>query len=299
MILLKVPSLKITMKKKLKTYRSAPNTYYPPGGSLAIGRILSDPDDPGSCLNISSPVVFADSEIQKSWKTDWKSEKSRIHSGIIGIWARFLQVIGLDAEANINWDRQQRDAYEFNRLDIEFVDPGREKIEEVVRAASQVDAYIKSSGFSSPVYMITGVMIARGAAVAETKSNEFGTHMRAGFDGTPAGAPTGGGPEVTLSSKSADGVSYGGSSDFVFAYRLREIVYEKGFMQSKPYHKGGLYVDEEDGAEAQNTEGPEQVESYTVVLGLEEDDYAGEGPGVKAYEALDEDGDQNCRLLFR
>jgi hypothetical protein len=79
-------------------------------------------------------------------------------------------------------------AYEFNRLDIEFVDPGREKIEEAVRAASQVDAYIKSSEFSSPVYMITGVMIARGAAVAETKSNELGTHMRAGFDGTSAGA---------------------------------------------------------------------------------------------------------------
>jgi hypothetical protein len=277
--------------KKLKTYRLAPNTYYPPGGSLAIGRILSDPDDPSSCLNTSSPVAFADSEIQKSWKTDWKSEKSRIHSGVISIWARFLQVIGLDAEASVNWGTQKRDAYEFGRLDIEFVDPGREKIEEAMRAASQVDAYIKSSEFSSPVYMITGVMIARGAAIAETRSNELGTHMRAGFDGTPAGAPAGGGPEVTLSSKSVDGVSYGGSSDFVFAYRLREIVYEKGFMQSKPYYEGGLYVDEEDGTEAQNTKGSKQVESYTVILGLEEHDYAGEGPGVKVYEISDEDSD--------
>lgn len=276
-----------------KTYFLSPNLDYPPS-SISLGSIWSDPGDPGSCINRDGPLPFpSNMPIEKSWKTDWDNERDRQRKGLIGIWARFLQVVGMDAEASVTWDRIKASAYKFDRLDTEFVEPTAKYVKESVLSDS-IAQYIITNDFKKPVYMVTGVKIARGADVALAKSKEAGTHMRAGVDGTPGGIPGRAGPEVTISSKDSEKTSFGGSSDFVFAYRLRKIFYEKGQVRNTEYNKGALY-----GVNTGESDKATDTPSRPILefVGIAKVDASMRSPEFKAEPVIDENDEEECTIV--
>jgi hypothetical protein len=275
-----------------KTYFLAPNFDYPPSSTISLGRIWTNPSDPGSCLNPDDALTLP--TIHHAWKGDWKNEKGTEHKGAVGIWARFLQVVGIDAEASVNWDRNDGGVYNFEKLETDFIDPSPAFVKDSALAPA-VKLFIRQHDFKKSVYMITGVKIARGADVALTRSREAGTHMKAGVNGTTAGAPVAVGPEVTVSSKNSETTSFGGSSDFVFAYRLREIYYEKGQIKHKEHNKGALH-----GIDGGS---PEVIDQSTVpkplleISGLAGEDISGEDLAITEEVAIDEDDGEECAII--
>lgn len=224
-----------------KTYIPAPNCDYPPDGYLALGRILTDAFDPGTCLNPDGPLPFPPNMPKKSHpKRDWKDEKQNTSGGLIGLWAKFLQFIGVTAEVEVQWNNSKEDVYEFEELITESIEPTREYVENSVLDLP-VARHIVDSAFRDPVYMITGVRIAKGAKVAIGRSREMSGKIRAGVNGMLESTTASGGPEAELRSNRQEDLSFHSESPFVYAYRLREIYYDKTLnVQHKPV-KGSLY----------------------------------------------------------
>ena len=220
--------------------------------------------------------------------------KGRQHKGVIGIWARFLQVFGIDAEASVDWDRNNGEIYKFEKLDTDFIDPSPGFVKESMMTPS-VAEFIVEKDFKKPVYMITGVEIARGANVAVARSREAGTHVRAGVDGTTAGAPAAAESEVTVSSRNSETTSFGESSDFVFAYRLREIYYEKGQVKHKEHNKGALQGT--DGGSTEEADKTSLSKPSLEILGLAEEDVSGEDLAIMEDLAIDEDDEEGCAII--
>ncbi|KAF5268313.1 hypothetical protein FOXYS1_806 [Fusarium oxysporum] len=82
------------------------------------------------------------------------------------------------------------------------------------------------------LFMVTGVKIARGSVGSFSSLRRVGGGARAGFGGESLGVPFDGGPQFTISRDIYDEETHGESSDFVFAYRVRRIVYPKGGWES-------------------------------------------------------------------
>lgn len=228
--------------KTPKTYFIAPNLDYPHGGPLRLGAILTSPSDPGSCINRDGTIPFpSNMPVSRTLKTDWRSERKRRAGGTVGIWAEFLKFLGMEVEANIGYERETSDVYKFDVLETESVEPTKDYIEESV-LDPVVSSHIVETGYRKSIYMITGVKVARGATVALQKRWEVGGHVRVGADAMFTGVPLTTGPQIGVAGGRGDHVSFKGGSDFVFAYRLREIYYERGLrMRDRQYTKGALY----------------------------------------------------------
>lgn len=278
-----------------KTYFLSPNVDYPPSSNISLGRIWTDPSDPGTCINPDGPLPFpSNMQVQHGHKTDWRHKTSGEHKGVIGIWARFLQVVGLDAEARVTWHNSNGDTYEFKKLDTDFIDPTTEYYKQSVLAPS-VAQYIVETKFRKSIYMITGVKIARGADVEQARSEEAGTHLRIGVNGTTAGSPVAAGPEVSISSSGSETTSSKGSSDFVFAYRLREIYYSKGKVKHREHNKGALQ--DLSGSSTEKSKGDVFVNLPLEILGYAVEDVSGEDSAVSKGLAVDEDNGEECNIV--
>jgi len=157
------------------------------------------------------------------------------------------------------------------------------------------------------LYMVTGVKVAYGAAVAEMARKGKRGKMSVGFDGAAAGVPFSFGPQVEASQGFEITTSFDSDEPFVFAYQLREIRYRKGAYTSKPYLDGALYGvgDGREGGAGENV--AEVKEEAVFFLGLDEDDVTGDDVGLESFEVRDdgaegggEDGDDEdvCELII-
>lgn len=84
------------------TYILAPSCDYPPGSSIALGRILSDPYDPGTCLNPDGPPPFPANMLQQSHPLEnWKCTLPRSHSRSFEVWVMLAKLfLGVTTEAS-------------------------------------------------------------------------------------------------------------------------------------------------------------------------------------------------------
>ena len=276
-----------------KTYFLSPNFDYPPGGALSLGRILTSPFDPGTCINPDGPLPFhTNMPVQSTSKRDWKSEKERGHNGLLGLWARFLQFFGLDTGARVDWETKKGDVYEFKLLETQFFDPTKDYIEESVLDLP-VATHIVDTDYKKRIYMITGVKIARGADVAVERYRELTGHVHGGIDGTAGGVPVSGGAEAKFRVHEKDNVTFHGSSDFVFAYRLREIYYEKGIkLRDKEFIKGALYdLDKPDKSEEEKRL---LREEFLRIGRCAEENETADKLGLNGVSALDDEDGERC-----
>lgn len=275
-----------------KTYIPAPNCDYPPGGFLALGRILTDPFDPGTCINPDGPLPFPPNMPHQSHpKTDWKDEEQRSRGGLIGLWANFLQFINVTGEANIKWKSSKDNVYEFDELLTEFIEPTRDYIENSVLDLP-VARHIVNSAFQDPVYMITGIRIAKGAKVAIGRSREMSGKIRAGADGTAAS----GGPEAEINSSRQKDLSFHSDAEFVYAYRLREIYYDKALNVQHKAVKGKLYSLDNLGDSVE--EARQIVESVLKVSEMADEIETIESLNVSTEEAFDYLFGEKCDFVL-
>ncbi|KAJ5218047.1 uncharacterized protein N7498_000146 [Penicillium cinerascens] len=135
-----------------------------------------------------------------------------------------------------------------SRLDTEYIIPTIEYIEESIRQPEALKT-LSQQNYEKNLYMITGIKTAIGGAKIKTiLSKKKGMKLKIGADLTSLGIPIQAGPMLEPSSSNSEGTAFSDSSDFVFAYRLREIYYSQksGVIKTKDYTKGAAYGMEKD-----------------------------------------------------
>ncbi|CZR67543.1 uncharacterized protein PAC_17442 [Phialocephala subalpina] len=254
------------MAALVKTWVPAPNWEIPATSpTVVLGSIIEDPKNPESRINKKGPVAIPDTEIRHDKKIDWKTTANELRSGKIGFWAQCLQVVGLGGDLNLSTLKSSLENHNFDFLETKYFLP------------EEIDGYMDDSVFDDyvqayfevakkAVYMITGLKIARGSVVEATKKKEHGGDGKLGIDLQSVAVPVTLGPKWEFKNQEERTVGWGGSTDYIFAYRLKRIKSKKyGAYKVDNFNKGAVFGRDDDNEEES---------------GFDIDDYDGEGFGI-------------------
>lgn len=267
----------------------------PLNGQIKLGNIIALPrlaDDPINENHVSLSSIPM--EITEHNEYDYTFNLNAKSGGRIGIWASFLQTIGLKAEATIEDSRQHSEQWAFEKLQTISFAPKLAYItkcleDDGVRNFLRIN---KPSFGASNLYMITGIKVAYDASsvVQYAKKKGIALRLGSGFTGNHVG------PEFSRNDEIGVSQSQGGADPFVFAFRLRRIKLSlSGEVSHEQYSKGamlGVKEDEDDESNAQIPIVVEDIES--------DEDVDGSEFQLESRDALDESspGDGLCKCVI-
>jgi hypothetical protein len=207
--------------------------------ALRLGDIIASPFDPEEAINGDPPPSVPNDLLrtfeQRDWS--WKKEFSRSHSG--GVFASFLEVVGLGPEVELSQSKSAADIYNAERLVTEYFIPNRQYIEDSINDPDVKDQ-LTGPNRKSKLFMITGLKVAYGATRALEVMNKHGIHAQIAVNLAALGAPISVGPKTDVSASTKENLSFG-KLDFVFGLQVRELRYKKGQVVHQKYDKGSLY----------------------------------------------------------
>ncbi|KUJ09274.1 uncharacterized protein LY89DRAFT_676086 [Mollisia scopiformis] len=236
-----------------KTYFLSPNWDILPDTSVRLGSIIAHSTKPTRPLNGGSQLPPSPAPTTATVQ-DWHLERSKLIEAKVGVWLSFLQFSGIGGDVGYNRDRKDEEVYKCKRLETEHFQPNKKYIFDSL-GDSEVKAYIEEGLWKKPVYMITGVKIARGFSVTTEKKKSNGGEGKAGVDTTSIGIPVQVGPEVKVVYTKKEKMTFKKSTDCVFAYRLIKIQSKKGDKFSEDdYNKGTLLHGGEQNDKEENVE---------------------------------------------
>ncbi|CZR67282.1 uncharacterized protein PAC_17181 [Phialocephala subalpina] len=203
------------------TYMLAPNWTFRPSGPIALENIVVDPFKPHRRLHLG---------------------KSRNLS--LSLWAQFLQNIGV----NVGTDHDSSTSTDYTMKSLEtvyFIDePSIEVVNEIVKDPKVHKLMRLEKTLSRPVYMVTGIKIAKGFELSVERSSRHGGNVEASAPvvaQVSVGAGIGGSVETSRS----DG--FQSTSDIVFAHQLLKVV-PKGWGEKsfkvKEYQSKATFLDD-------------------------------------------------------
>jgi hypothetical protein len=130
--------------------------------------------------------------------------------------------VGLGGDASYDRKHDSDEVYKCATLETDYFRADKKYIWESLQN-EEVKAYFEDNWFKNPLYMITGLKIAKGFSVEtkDTKSN--GIDTIAGVDLTAEGVPLQVGPKVKLVVSKKENVSFKEGADCVFAYQAIRI----------------------------------------------------------------------------
>jgi hypothetical protein len=179
---------------------------------------------PGDSLNKESIVEI--SSRYTSHKKDWEHTIELIRDGRTGVWAQYLSFLGLGGNFGASFDARTTDHHRIKDLETTYFSPTQAYVEEAVNKLG-VRSYLKGSQYA-PVYMITGVKIARGPGSEIISKRSYGREGHAHFGLSVAGSPLAlDAGDMMLHQAGADNTSFSGSSDFVIGFQLAKISFHE------------------------------------------------------------------------
>lgn len=282
------------MSSAVKTYWPVPNadTPPPPNGPIAIGNIIADPKDPARSLNEANRVPIPADSIFLSHKNNYHLTRKESRQGQGGLWASFLEsTVGVTGNAQVKRSEDTIEGLSCRLLETQVFQPDDTYIY-VSLQDSDVQEYLDASWFEKPVYMITGLKIARGASAETAKEVEYQVQGETSVNVAPAGVPGTAGPSGKSVSRSRETAGFTGASDFIWAYRLIRIFKRKDDnVSQESYNKGALYgVDEGE----EEDSGPERLRQIWDITSF--DDPAHEVGGILVHSTTDEHG-HTCNFV--
>ncbi|KAH8587055.1 hypothetical protein B0O99DRAFT_656556 [Bisporella sp. PMI_857] len=257
-------------------------TRYPkaPGQLIALGAILSDPEEPETRLNrldameINPKYILDESAaVQRTIRAEVSNNDS-----ILFKVAQPLLGAGLSINGKLSKDRKTI----VDALDIKakiFL-PDKEYMRASVELAGVQD-YIKDCNFSKTLYMIIGVASAKKLSIDEETSQQ--DSAGAGITAAPQG---GSGTEVTVegqdhrSKETVSGLKV--EEDCDFAYRIREFTYWKhrsNKVKMKDDRSAGALF----GTGNDDEDANEDFETVAVFHNLKDDDIEGSTSGLSTF----------------
>ncbi|KAI8262374.1 hypothetical protein K4K58_000598 [Colletotrichum sp. SAR11_239] len=229
------------------TYIPSPNWDIPADSDkVVLGRFIMDPKNPESQVPKSRDEPRQPSKIYEGKKTDWQTTLDRMRSGSIGLWAKCLQVIG--GELSFSWLKSTVENHRFTTLETKYFLPDDEYLKEALQDLG-VQAYFEVNNCWKPIYLITGIKIARGASVNTKNTTTDSGKIEMKVDTSGGGVPVEVGPEVRFEIEENRVISCDGSSDYIFAYQLTKIKPKKKGkdFKNQSFVKGAVFGKEDKG----------------------------------------------------
>ena len=274
----------------IKTYILVPHHDFPADGPIVLGSIIADLRDPGDSLNKESIVEIPSR--YSSHKQDWEHTIELMRDGRTGVWSRYLSFLGLGANFGASFDTRTTDHYRIKDLETTYFSPTQAYVEEAV-SKPEVRSYLKGSRYA-PVYMITGVKIARGPGSEIISKRSLGREGHAQFRLSAAGFPSAlDAGDIMLHQADADNTSFRGSSDFVIGFRLAKITFHENangdHVPKQQKHTDGAML----GVKEDHSKG-ENCSTMAVKVRFDGDEAVADELREDLITAIDEIDDQNC-----
>lgn len=234
---------------------------------VVLGRLLKDPRNPERRIPGTQAISPSPEQIYTGQKLDWSSVNDQLKRGKIGIWAKALQLVG--GGFDLSQTKACLDIHEFETLETKYFVPDAEYISRAMQDDG-VKAFLHATHSRDPIYLITGLKIARGAKVTNKTHLERGVAAEVKVDATGFGAPVEVGPEGGFGVRRAMQTSFAGSTDYIFAYRLERIRVKRRTeeVESKEYIKGAMFGRDDDDSDDEMEFIADEFEEG----GVEEDD---------------------------
>ncbi|WQF77070.1 hypothetical protein CDEST_02084 [Colletotrichum destructivum] len=220
----------------VKTYILAPNwtTAPPPDGPIKLGHLLDDltefvPVNRRGIVDIPTELLN-----KVDIKEGFQSTRSRLVSGELGLFAKVIGLVGVGAGAGIYYKKDSNDILSCKTLETMTFDPTAEYIAESMELP-EVARYMKGCQFREPLYMITGFKIGRGGSLQSSNSQNRNLKLIGGLN--PPGSPINIEGNVGFVREETESEAWEGSTDFVVAFRVRKIWYQKWDIRNKAHNK--------------------------------------------------------------
>ncbi|KAL6899984.1 hypothetical protein GGI43DRAFT_54521 [Trichoderma evansii] len=224
------------MTNQVSYYYFAPTWDFPPNGPLQLGNVLMSVKKPERALYTAPPPNAT--EIITSEKSQVELSRENLKAGKFGIFTRFLTFLGLGIDLAASWDA--------TRLETTYFIPTLPWLEKCL-ANPSVQRYLEKCRYRKPVYIITGLKTATGAAVKTSKrsasANNAGIELE--IPGSEGILPWASKPEITMKKEVNNNMSWEDHSDFIFAYRVSKVWVKKGSILEEDFTKGARFEKEE------------------------------------------------------
>ncbi|KAH7020204.1 hypothetical protein EDB80DRAFT_561675 [Ilyonectria destructans] len=154
----------------VKSYFLAPNftTAPPPEGPIKLGSILRNISE-FETLNRTVQAIPVMQLHPVNKQTGFEIFLGQLHSADFGLTAKVLGLLGLGTSASIERTKGSNNLLSCQRLDTFTFDPTESYINESMKDLD-VRSFMRSSRFRLPVYMVTGLKVARGASSTSSTS---------------------------------------------------------------------------------------------------------------------------------
>lgn len=216
-----------------KTYLLAPNFDFAPDGAIALGNILADPFEPHRPLTTLDTSKLHP-EITSRIDYDCTFNQSSGRNISVGIWAQFVSTIG----GNVGSQRGKEVNTEYKMQSLETImfktEPTDAMVTERLKDPLVRNIMQYNSAFCRPIYMITGIKVAKGLEATTEKLSVKGGSVGATVP-VVEGIVVGANVDMLRGKGRTD--SFRAGSDVVFAYKLLKV-------SVKGWREKNLAVDE-------------------------------------------------------
>ncbi|KAF3910595.1 hypothetical protein ABW21_db0203338 [Orbilia brochopaga] len=267
------------------TYILVPNWTFVPGGPISLGNIIADPFRPHLVLSKAPP---SSPHVQRVPQKDWQFGRSSSNSVSTSLWASFAELVSLRLGGSTtrvrdeNYSmRELETAYYSDWLDMSTHIKERVNKDPVVREVMRFD-----NPFSKPVWMVTGIKIARGFRLSSGRERANGVDIEASAPVVVAPVSVGAGVGVEVKRKKD--LKFESETDIVFAYQLLKIA-PKGWkgkkLEMKEHFAGAAFLSDA---------GPKEQEVEVEEDLAEVDDLDDFGRDFAQYAKTGDEGEYVC-----
>ncbi|XRM45795.1 hypothetical protein ABZX51_008870 [Aspergillus tubingensis] len=210
------------------TYILSPNFHFKPGtGPIGLGNIISHPLRPHRALTTVDATTLEKvyPRIERFTDHERSIERGDSRDVSMSLWAEFLQTVSGKLSGGRGSD--VRSNYRMDQLETEYfvTDPPLEEIQARLKSP-RVQAVTKAGripGLRNPVYMVTGLMIAKGFTAIMENNKRHNGEIEVGGNIPSPGFQVGAGANLAKSTSTEESDTWRAGEDIVFAYQLLKI----------------------------------------------------------------------------
>ncbi|RDW74911.1 hypothetical protein BP6252_06053 [Coleophoma cylindrospora] len=251
------------------TYHLPPNfsTPPPPTGPFHLGTVVRNFErrEQMRPLNqtAASRLPIPADQIYLDHKGGFEATRARLKSGELGVWAQFVGIDGIGAETSIAGESSTSDTYKFESVDTEYFFPSSTYIAQCLEL-SNVHDYLEGSNYKNPVFLVTGLKVAKGASVRREHGAKKSANLTIGLN-NPGGTNIQAGPRVAGTVENSAAYSFTESSDFVVGIQCLKLYFKSNWfggekkLKEELFTTGATFVDDERDGQLQN------LDNYTIM----------------------------------
>ncbi|RTE80931.1 hypothetical protein BHE90_004562 [Fusarium euwallaceae] len=228
---------------KTKTYIMAPN-FSMPADSLQLGDIVVNPLGLELVpLNRKTRLNIPDDDLSPVGVMEkFSATRQKLLSGRFGLWTTFLASLGLPVGADLGLflERNSKDVINAGELHTHEFTATDEYVSNVMKQ-DVVKMYLEEFKYEIPLYMVTGLKIAKGASVNLDDGVKFDAKLGITMPEAVADVK----PVIQIIRNRTDGISFTSKTDFILAFRVRKVIYAGGKLRHELSLKGTSMLDDD------------------------------------------------------